>query len=311
MNFVTDHIPHYRTYADWARHEASVKPIRGRTFKPIARRKDWYMHMTRGEDGSITLHDGTSEEFALRVTYNPDNTLIISNAGLWANVFRFIEATTGLRFRHIGGESWLELPGRGPVRIGKVSTRGRHLSRMTPLRLRKVNMNWELLTEVEPPTYYKLDVRAWNNLRKRLAPYLQQLELFCKIRADTYYERRYILDPDTKSGGMKLINPELALPVKLTASLDEQLGRAGTPPIRCMETEDLDTWVNLNVHMIRRSDKAWMHTGSGASEGVTRVQSVIDYAIEAAKREWRDDLFTLAPVTKPSHRLNLNAKYFA
>lgn len=308
MFFITDHIPHLRTYAQWAEHEAKVKPIRGRTFKPIARRRDWGMHMTRGEDGSITLHDSTSELWATRVTYNPDDTVIIDNASPHSSTYRFIEAITGIQFQPIKGNPWLTLPGKDPVRAPTTTNAKRHI-RMEPLHFRRVDGRWELLTEVEVPTYYKLDVKAWNALRKRIAPYMQQLEVFCKIRTDTYYERRYLWDPLQRKSTTTLINPQPAIPLTLVQSLREQVGD-GDVSVRCMETEDLDQWVNLNVFMMEKCQRRYLTTSNNDSAQVVTPEDVINYALDTAKRERRDELFTSAPVTKPSHRRNENAKYF-
>lgn len=308
MFFITDHIPRLRTYAQWADHEAKVKPIRGRTFKPIARRRDWSMHMTRGEDGSITLHDGTGGDWSTRVTYNPDDTIIIANAAPHANTYRFIEAVTGLQFKNIRGKPWLSLPGKEPVGV-PTTANAKNWRRLEPLHLRRTDGRWELMTEVEVPTYYKLNIKAWNALRKRITPYMQQLEVFCKIRTDTFYERRYLWDPLQRKSTMALVNPQPAIPITLVRSLQTQLVGAEIS-VRCMETEDLDQWVNLNVWLLKECMWRYLTTSDNNTVQVVKTEDVINYALDTAKREWRDELFILAPVTKPSHRRNENAKYF-
>lgn len=309
--FCTDHIPGFRTYSQWERHEASVKPIRGRTYKPIARRRDWYMHMKRGEDGSISLHSGTDEKWATCVTYNSDDTLIIRNASPYSEPFRFIAATTGIELKCIRGHVWLDLPGVEPTRV---STEIVDLSRkIAPLHFRRVDNRWQLMTPTETPTYYKLNVKTWNALRKRITPYLKQLEVFCKLRAEDFYERRYNWHAATKVSHMSLVNPRPAIHLAVVHELCKQLDPGDHGDVRSMETEDLDQWVNLNIALLVGSPTHYLtrpKQNGSQSHSVILVTSVINHAVEEAKREWRDELFTLAPVTRPTHRLNQNAKYF-
>lgn len=312
--FRTDHIPGFRTYSQWEQHEASVKPIRGRTYKPIARRRDWYMHMKRGEDGSISLHCNTDEKRATCVTYNPDDTLIISNVYDYDEGFRFIAATTGIELKYIRGHVWLDLPGVEPTRAPtEVVDR---VSELVPLHFRRVDNRWQLMTPTETPTYYKLNVKAWNALRKRITPYLKQLEVFCKLRAEDFYERRYHWDSASHRSTVMLVNPQPAVPVTTVVELRRQVdldALLGREVVRSMETEDLDKWVHMNIAVLKEAPTRYLSRpkdGGRESHPVVLVTSVLNTALEAAKREWRDELFTLAPVSRPTHRLNQNAKYF-
>jgi hypothetical protein len=299
--FITDHIKGYRKYADWASHEASVKPIRGRTEKPLARRRDRDMCIGReGED--IVLHESLSWRNSTRVVYKKDGTLklILRIGTTYSNTQRFIYATTGIRVYVRGGRNWLDTGHDRPVLLDLTGG-------VVTFKRNPEDTRWVLAKEGSTGTHYAANRKALNAVKKRVKPYMTQLEIFLKLKSEhVTLTRRSWARPPEETVTLSLIDPgEVTVRLPRTAYIDRDLC------IQCMESDDPADWYTLHEHLLARAP--WFHSNSHVPKNFgayKRPEDVISYAWEGAKRAYREEIFEVKPNTKPTHMADVNRKYF-
>jgi hypothetical protein len=300
--FITYHIKPYRTHKDWAAHEASVKPIRGRTEKPLARRRDWRMSIERvGED--IVLREDCLRKNSPQVVYQKAGTLKLVLPNSWranSTSQRFINATTGIRVYKRGGRDWLDTGYDRPVLLDL--TEG-----VVTFKRNPEDTRWVLAKEGSTGTHYAVNRKALNAVKKRVKPYMTQLEIFLKLKSEhvTLTRRRWSHALE-ETITLSLIDAgELTVRFRGAAYTDRDLC------IQCMESDDPADWYMLHEHLLTRAP--WFQSNSHAPNNFRAyktIEDVISYAWEQAKHAYREEIFEVKPNTKPTHMADVNRKYF-
>ena len=291
----TDHIKAYRNYEDWAAHEASVKPIRGRHVKPLARRKDWHMSISRDGD-DIVLRKSVHWDNSVRVVYCKDGTMKLMAPGgaLYNSERRFFFATTGVSVCTQGRRAWIET-GHGSLPVLLDTSKG-----VVTFKRNPENTKWVLAKEGSTGTHYALNRKAFNAVKKRVQPYMTQLEIFLKLKAEDI-----TLQPHAwawKFAGALTINA-----VREARSPHKRFSREEC--LRRMQSGSLEDWYELHEEFLLHgpSFSGYCYSISGR---LKRPEDVISYAWEQVKRIYRDEIFEEKPNTKPSHMRDANKKYF-
>jgi hypothetical protein len=301
--FSTDHIKPYRKYADWASHEASVKPIRGRTEKPLARRRDWRMSIERvGED--IVLRENCYWKNSLQAVYQKDGTLKLvlpNGSSTWHSTNqRFINATTGIRVYKRGGRNWLDTGHDRPVLLDLAEG-------VVTFKRNPEDTRWVLAKEGSTGTHYTVNRKALNAVKKRVKPYMTQLEIFLKLKSEhvTLTRRSWARVPE-KTITLSLVDAsESTVGPRSAAYTDRDLC------IQCMESDDPADWYTLHEHLLARTP--WFYTSAHAPQNFRAyksIEDVISYAWEQAKHAYREEIFEVKPNTKLTHMADVNRKYF-
>jgi len=296
--FITDHIKGYRKYADWASHEASVKPIRGRTEKPLARRRDWAMCIERvGED--IVLRENCHWRQSPQVVYQKDGTLklVLPNGSAYGSTQRFINATTGIRVYMRGGRNWLDMGHGRPLLLDLTDG-------VVTFKRNPEDTRWVLAKEGSTGTHYAVNRKALNAVKKRVKPYMTQLEIFLKLKSE-----HVTLTPKRVRGDEKISTSNLvpcgSHGYRGALAVDRDLC------IQCMESDDPADWYTLHDNFFRWAPafhNYWYNFPD--SRSYKTIEGVINYAWEQVKHAYREEIFEVKPNTKPTHTADVNRKYF-
>lgn len=300
--YTTDYINAYRNYEAWAAHEASVKPIRGRDVKPLARRRDWHMSISRDGD-DIVLREHHHWDQSLRVVYYKDGTmkLWVRGGALYHSSQRFFFATTGVSVFTRGGHEWIDM-GHGSMPVMLDTSEG-----VVTFKRNPENTKWVPAKEGSTGTHYVLNRKAFNAVKKRVQPYMAQLEIFLKLKSEhVQLTRRGWARVPEETITLSLIDVG-ASPVRLrsAAYTDRDLC------IQCMESDDPADWYTLHEHLLARAP--WFQSNSYSPQvfrAYKTIEDVISYAWEQAKHAYREEIFEVKPNTKPSHMRDTNKKYF-
>jgi hypothetical protein len=295
--FSTDYIEGYRKYADWASHEASVKPIRGRTEKPLARRRDWAMCIGReGED--IVLHEHCHWRNSIRVVYQKDGTLklVVPNGRLYSSNQRFINATTGIRVYIRGNRNWLDTGHDRPVLLDLTK-------KVVTFKRNPEDTRWVLAEEGSTGTHYAVNRKALNAVKKRIKPYMTQLETFLKLKSE-----HVTLAPRARGRVPgKTITLNLVAGAEICAPFFIDRERF----IRCMESDDPADWYTLHEYFLVNAPRFYSYMYNTPNvRAYKTIEAVISYALEQLKRAHREVIFEVKPNTKPTHMADVNRKYF-
>lgn len=298
--YATDHIKGYRNYEDWAAHEASVKPIRGRDVKPLARRKDWYMCISRDGD-DIVLRESYNWENAARVVYCKNGTLklLAPSGGLYNSGQRFILATTGIRIYTRGRREWIDM-GRDSSPVLLDTSKG-----VVTFKRNPENTKWVPAKKGSTGTHYVLNRKAFNAVKKRLRPYMTQLEIFLKLKADDITLQRQRWYSNVSDIPPTLTVKAVAVPTKpsVIGRIDLELCK------RCMESSDVEDWYEAHQQFLRYGPHYFSHYHV-VPWYLKLPENVISYAWEQVKYIFRDEIFEEKPNSKPSHMSDPNNKYF-
>jgi hypothetical protein len=298
--FATDHIKAYRNYEDWASHEARVKPIRGRDVKPIARRRDWYMSISRDGD-DIVLRENHHWEKSTRVVYQRDGTmklLVPNNGKIWGSGHRFFFATTGIRVNTSGRREWIDM-GHGSQPVLLDTSKG-----VVTFKRNPENTRWVLAKEGSTGTHYVYNRKAFNTVKKRLQPYMTQLEIFLKLKTEEHVLSR----PPWGQRDHTVSGVAVATHVYNSAmgDNDEELEIFRSR----MEGDDLEGWYEMHELFLQRGPRQYVAHYGGSMASYKRPEDVISYAWGQVKRIYRNEIFEAKPNTKSSHTRDPNRKYF-
>jgi hypothetical protein len=302
--YTTDYINAYRNYEAWAAHEASVKPIRGRDVKPLARRRDWHMSISRDGD-DIVLREHHHWDQSLRVVYCKDGTmkLWVRGGALYHSSQRFFFATTGVSVFTRGGHEWIDM-GHGSMPVMLDTSEG-----VVTFKRNPENTKWVPAKEGSTGTHYVLNRKAFNAVKKRVQPYMAQLEIFLKLKAEdiTLQRQRWFTNapdiPPTRT--VKAI----AVPLKPVVVGHTKLELCK----RCMESSDVEDWYEAHQQFLLDAPYYGnqYYALPYATLGFLKLpENVISYAWEQVKHIYRDEIFEEKPNTKPSHMRDTNKKYF-
>jgi hypothetical protein len=299
--FVTDHIKPYRSYEHWAAHEANVKPIRGRDVKPIARRKDWHMSISRDGD-DIILREYYHLENSTRVVYQKDGTmklLVPARGKIWSSGQRFFFATTGVSVHTSGRREWVNM-GHGSQPVLLDTSKG-----VVTFKRNPENTRWVLAGEERTATHYVFNRKAFNAVKKRLQPYMTQLEIYLKLKAE-----HHVLPRSTWNQQNHTVSGVAVATHVYNSAMgddDEELKIFRSR----MEGDDLEGWFAMHELFLQRGPRDHItHYGGGRVMNFKRPEDVISYAWEQVKRIYRNEIFEAKPNTKPSHTRDPNRKYF-
>jgi hypothetical protein len=299
--FVTDHIKPYRSYEHWASHEAYVKPIRGRDVKPLARRKDWHMSISRDGD-DIILRENHHWDKSTRVVYQKDGTmkLLVPTSGkIWNSGHRFFFATTGISVHTSGRREWIDM-GHGNQPVLLDTSKG-----VVTFKRNPENTRWVPAEERSTGTHYVYNRKAFNTVKERLQPYMTQLEIFLKLKTEEHVlpTQPWLQRGHTISGVAVATHVYNSLQDANDAELEIFRSR--------MEDDDLEGWYKMHELFLQRGPRQhFAHYGGGRVMSYKRPEDVISYAWEAVKRIYRNEIFEEKPNTKSSHTRNSNQKYF-
>jgi hypothetical protein len=299
--FTTDHIKPYRTYENWASHEAYVKPIRGRDVKPIARRKDWHMSISRDGD-DIILREQYHWKNSTQVVYQKDGTmkLLVPDRGkIWGNGQRFFFATTGISVHTSGGREWIDM-GHGSQPVLLDTSKG-----VVTFKRNPENTRWVLAEGGSTGTHYVFNRKAFNAVKKRLQPYMTQLEIFLKLKAE-----HVVLPRSAWSQRDHTISGVAVATHVYNSAMGDDDEELETFRSR-MEGDDLEGWLAMHELFLQRGPRDHIaHYGGGRVTHYKRPEDVISYAWEQVKRIYRNEIFEAKPNTKSSHKRDPNRKYF-
>ena len=299
--FATDYIKAYRNYEDWAAHEADVKPIRGRDVKPLARRRDWRMCISR-EGDDIVLRETHYWDRSMRVVYCKDGTmnLLAPHGTIYTSGQRFLYAATGVSVFTRGEREWIDM-GHGNMPVALDLSKG-----VVTFKRNPENTRWVPAEEVSSGTHYALNRKAFNAAKKRVQPYMTQLEIFLKLKAEDI-----TLQPH--SWARKSVRPLTINAVREARYVRARFNREEC--LRRMQSDNLEDWYELHeeflIHGPSFSGHGYYITQlSSPSERFKLPEDVISYVWEQVKYIFRDEIFEEKPNTKPSHMRDPNRKYF-
>jgi hypothetical protein len=253
-----------------------------------------------GED--IVLRENCHWKHGPQVVYQKDGTLklVIPNGSTYSNNQRFINATTGIRVYVRGGRNWLDTGHDRPVLLDL--TEG-----VVTFKRNPEDTRWVLAKEGSTGTHYAVNRKALNAVKKRVKPYMTQLEIFLKLKSEhVQLTRRGWARVPEETITLSLIDVG-ASPVRLrsAAYTDRDLC------IQCMESDDPADWYTLHEHLLARAP--WFQSNSYSPQvfrAYKTIEDVISYAWEQAKHAYREEIFEVKPNTKPTHMADVNRKYF-
>ena len=182
--------PSLCTYEQAARYEARIKPIRGRTpeVKPLADRKRPHYAIRRvGEDIMVRVHHTDI------ITFKPDGSILLNTGGWNTHTTHSVMNTIlswSLQVGVFDSRTWIRAHNADGVR-GNYQLRGDEPTRMT---YDPATNHWTIHNPDEV-WVHKVNRKAINAVRKRVAPFKQTLEAFISLRRESIKVSRWDASP--------------------------------------------------------------------------------------------------------------------
>jgi hypothetical protein len=166
-------LPTLKTYAEAAKHEAQVVPIRGRSpeCKPIGDRKDTHFTIHRLPDESIVAKCYRSD----LIRWYPDGRIFITNGGYASQtthdfISRVISRNVALCFGH-DGETWIK--SGSDYTVYPLARGGQYFTR---------HADGYLIAEVPNyPVTHQINKPAMREARKEIAPFVKYFNNIMKL----------------------------------------------------------------------------------------------------------------------------------
>lgn len=177
-----------KTYEEALAHEASVKPIRGKTIKPLHRRRDTHLTIRRQ-----TGFNFEGEEVVIKM-YNTDIVKYRPNGDIYVDIDGWASMTTcqvltdilGADFHKYNNRMWVrcDIPECAPRRTESYTPHALPVDAHAP-NIFRVNMSNSLeFQNYKYPVVHSLNRQAANIVRKQYKTFRQYLTNNFKLRSE-------------------------------------------------------------------------------------------------------------------------------
>ena len=187
-----------KTYEQALAHEASVKPIRGKTIKPLHRRRDTHLTIRKQDVWQAALLEQTEtvfegEEVVIKM-YETDIVKYRPNGDIYVNIDGWVSQTTcqvltnilGADFHKYNNRMWVrcDIPECAPRRTESYTPHALPIDAHAP-NIFRVNMSNTLeFQNYKYPVVHTLSRQAANIVRKQYKSFRQYLTNNFKLRSD-------------------------------------------------------------------------------------------------------------------------------
>ena len=175
-NHWSDYIVPIRSYEDALGRFNSIKPVRGdvNECRPLGRRSDKYMHITKTGD-VVTVWRGSEG-----IEFHPDNTVVL-NATRWVKSPQFTSCVLRSDCRHSVGRFWVTCEVEG------VGTGYMPLKRNESKTFKRTSTGSLLMLDPVFPTKHFVNKKKLNEVKKKYAGFIKYVSAVTKLRGQDGY----------------------------------------------------------------------------------------------------------------------------
>lgn len=216
-------MPRLDSYEAAAKHEASVKPIRGddEGRKPLGRRDQKWRRIKREADGSIIIFEDWRSDAgdSWFIRYTPTNELHIYDVCYWnkASHNEIINRVTGLTLFTESGRMWAQYDGCTVPISSRAKARwvkGKYVKDSKDpepsIFVRNERGNWTCLNPERTITH-QVDRKGAKAVRKRYAAGLEYIKVLASLRKDDVPKHEELVEAFSDTLLSHLPNGELVL----------------------------------------------------------------------------------------------------